>query len=786
MPQLVTAEGLCHAIGLADVSRVKFDRQPHAAPGGVYLADEAPARTVWALTPQGDFLMARVDSKPLTDFARRWLPKRPANVLPLLTDALDRAYAGSNATTANESRLGTGAAAEVANVSTPSPTPMSGSEGDSEGQEAPGQEEQQAVHPAIAALKQHFAGVDGHVQVEAIHPEMGVIETKCAPINDLEKLEAFIRRREGSWNLYFVPNPVKPGLSKKASKVDVKSIGYLHVDVDPSADHPLEEERQRIEQALDAFPIKPNVLIDSGGGFQCFWRLATALHPTSENIAKVEAINKAIGHHLEGDSCHTVEHLMRLPCTMNWPDAKKQANGRVPAPAVIVHQDGGLYSLEDFGLLFEAQAHEARAEPGPSVDVHSLHTSSEMKRRIREGVGGRDAPDTHAEGEVDTSGPEFGAVRAMVKGGHSDLEIMSVMMDEANRLFERCRKKGRAWCEGEIKRAREKPDEAGVDGAVSGPSLKSASGSPLDRLVNAAALAKMKLPEPRWIIPDLLPEGLTLFAGKSKAGKSWWVLQLAFRVATDQGDVLYLALEDTARRAQGRILLVSGAEPVPASLELATQSDWPRLDLGGEAYIRQWLEAHPGARLVIVDTLAKVKPHGKRNGNAYDEDYVALAGLKRLADEFGVAILVVHHLRKMPDADDPLSEISGTTGLVGCADTIMVLKRARGSNSAQLFVTGRDVEERWVPMTWDPDTCRWSMDTAEQSEQQDTMSEGRRTIIDLIAKLGPMTMHEIVNASAALEGTVKSRLSRMVSDRLLINRDGRYCLNETTATGKPD
>jgi hypothetical protein len=128
-----------------------------------------------------------------------------------------------------------------------------------------------------------------------------------------------------------------------------------------------------------------------------------------------------------------------------------------------------------------------------------------------------------------------------------------------------------------------------------------------------------------WTVRGLLPEGLTLLAGKPKMGKSWLALELAVAVATGgvalgqipivPGEVFYLALEDNERRLHRRLAQVVGEVPALRSLSLAT--DWARLDQGGEEHIADWLRQHPAARLVIVDTLAKVRPPALQRGPLY-------------------------------------------------------------------------------------------------------------------------------------------------------------------------
>ncbi|MBL8528861.1 MAG: bifunctional DNA primase/polymerase [Burkholderiales bacterium] len=549
----------------------------------------------------------------------------------------------------------------------------------------------------------------------------------------------------------------------------------------------------------------------------------------NESLAALEARYGALPSDYVVETGGGGQHIyLRLPegrsvrCRKLAPGIDIKGDGGYVIAPPSIHPSGNPYRIERGGevppapdwlldLIGKKGKAQAHAPEQPPVNVDNLRVSARMKCLIREG-----------KPKGQRSEAVFGVIRAMLKAGHSDEEIIGVFMDPANALGEKPQENGRAWLQGEIRRARERLDRDAdssaqghradasdpnhSDGPRSAPGGGSgagggdgkggrddkrtngsasrnggASANPLANIVTAAELVQREFPEPRWIVPNVLPEGLTLLAGKSKTGKSWWALQTAVDVAGRDGDVLYLALEDTQRRLQDRILQVCEGESVSARLELTGQGCWPRLDAGGLGYIREWLQVHRNeARLVIVDTLAKVKPRAKRNGNAYDEDYAALEGLKALADEFGVAILIVHHLRKMPDEQDPFNEISGTTGLTGCADTIMVLKRGRKSNDAELCVTGRDVEEQRLPMTWDGDRCRWTLTIAKQ--QQDESSETGKAIIELLRSRGPMTMREIFDAAGKPQGTIKSRLSRMVRGGRLVLRDAKYHITETSET----
>lgn len=280
-------------------------------------------------------------------------------------------------------------------------------------------------------------------------------------------------------------------------------------------------------------------------------------------------------------------------------------------------------------------------------------------------------------------------------------------------------------------------------------------------------LLKQELPQPRWAVPNLLPEGLILLAGKPKLGKSWLALALAIAIASGgralgqyqvtTGDVLYLALEDNPRRIQKRARKLLGEGPIPDRLEFATR--WKRLDSDGVPDLDLWLNAHSDARLIVIDTFARVRPRPQRIGNLYDEDYNALEGVKALADRYGVTIFVVHHLRKM-SADDPLDAISGTTGLTGAIDGALILNRTRGNADANLLVVGRDIEEDLeLALRFDSMTAQW---IAVGNARDFKMSNERLVIRDAIANAKrPLSPSEVASVTGQSTDNVKSLMSKM-------------------------
>jgi hypothetical protein len=223
------------------------------------------------------------------------------------------------------------------------------------------------------------------------------------------------------------------------------------------------------------------------------------------------------------------------------------------------------------------------------------------------------------------------------------------------------------------------------------------------RTWTARELLETEMPPLAWAIPGILPEGTTVLAARPKIGKSWLAYQTSIAVALGSmvlgqrarpGSALYLALEDGPRRGKSRLealLAQTGLRAVPEGLEVAFE--WPRMGAGCEEEITAWLDGHPDAVVVWVDTLARIRPKSSGRRGVYEVDYEDMSSLQRIVVDRGVSLGIVHHDRKA-ESDDFLEQVSGSHGITGAADTVMVLKRARNSVDAVLSITGRDVEER--------------------------------------------------------------------------------------------
>ena len=255
--------------------------------------------------------------------------------------------------------------------------------------------------------------------------------------------------------------------------------------------------------------------------------------------------------------------------------------------------------------------------------------------------------------------------------------------------------------------------------------------------IDGETLLEMDLPKTKYVIRDLLPQGLAIIGGSPKVGKSWLMLDWCVRIAkgekiwnfqSKQGTTLYLSLEDNSSRLQERLLTVT--ESAPANVHFVTFCCF--LDNGLDEQIKNFVVDHPDTVLIVIDTFQMIRGTGSEV--SYASDYNAIEIIKRLADELKITILLVHHLRKQGDSD-PFNMISGTNGLAAGADTMFVLdKSKRCSSNATLYCSGRDIEDREIELRFDKDSCTWNY-VSDSSENPEKMSDERLQNIEKCFKL---------------------------------------------------
>jgi 5S rRNA maturation endonuclease (ribonuclease M5) len=293
---------------------------------------------------------------------------------------------------------------------------------------------------------------------------------------------------------------------------------------------------------------------------------------------------------------------------------------------------------------------------------------------------------------------------------------------------------------------------------------------------SAASLKEEKFAPISYVVPLLIPEGVTILAGRPKVGKSWLALDIALAAASgrfvlgeihlQECDVLYAALEDNQRRLRSRIerILTQQEQKWPPRLTLATQ--WRRFDAGGVADAREWAASVKKPRLIIFDTLAGVRGTRDNKDTTYEGDYRALQELQKWTGEAGLGALILHHTRKM-ESEDPVDSVSGTLGLAGCVDTVAVL--ARTGKGTTLYIRGRDVEEQEKAIVFNKSNCRWSI-MGEADEVHRTQTRNRiLTLLGDVRKVsGAMTPKEIAAETDMSEDLVSKTLARMIEDGEII------------------
>lgn len=252
------------------------------------------------------------------------------------------------------------------------------------------------------------------------------------------------------------------------------------------------------------------------------------------------------------------------------------------------------------------------------------------------------------------------------------------------------------------------------------------------------SILNKEFPPLRFAINRILPEGLVVLAGKAKAMKSWTVLLICYHIQngldwlgfnTVKGDCLYLALEDSDRRLSDRVKKLK-LDKLHEHPSIVTQGSL--LGKGLEESIKHWIEVTKNPRLVVIDTLARVKPRvGRNNGTAYDMDNLLLNELQKLATTSGITILIISHLSK-EKRDYDWDRIQGSVGLQGMSDAMWLLDRGDNSNSAFIKGRGRDIGDFEYSITWNPAT--WRYDFLGQASTI-RLGETKKLIIEALKEL---------------------------------------------------
>jgi len=284
---------------------------------------------------------------------------------------------------------------------------------------------------------------------------------------------------------------------------------------------------------------------------------------------------------------------------------------------------------------------------------------------------------------------------------------------------------------------------------------------------SAKELVDMEFAPLEWIIPNFLTEGLCVLGGKPKQGKTLLSIGLAFSVTAgedlngkssyDGGEAVYISLEDNYRLFKERIKRMDESKGLSEASQrgLHVYFEFPRFDEGGLDTLKRIIKNNSDVRLIVIDPLVNFKPI---KGNGYESDYKYLKELKGLADRHGIAILLVHHLKKSR-VSDAIDGFSGSVGITGAADNLMLLKKYNADLS-ELLMIGKNIHSTSYAMKLN-DGVYWDV-VGEIEEIQKT--EGLQKIYDLFKEHPDVvfTPKEIAGACGLKVGYVKKKLPQFL------------------------
>jgi RecA-family ATPase len=287
------------------------------------------------------------------------------------------------------------------------------------------------------------------------------------------------------------------------------------------------------------------------------------------------------------------------------------------------------------------------------------------------------------------------------------------------------------------------------------------------QVFSAYDLMETELAPVQFIVKDFLPQGLSILCSPPKFGKSWFVLDLCLSVSsgnlflgkeTTKATTLYLALEDSKNRLQSRIYNILQGEKPSKNFICSTEAE----TLSGNLIkqLENILLDYPEIKLIVIDTLQCVRGTQGRSEGAYSYDYKEIKQLKSFADKHKIALLLVHHLRKLKDESDPFNAISGTNGISGAADTMFVLTRKnRLDNETTLTMTGRDIEQNALLLSFDKTSYKWRILGTE--EEEETKREIEQYKNNPITK----TINLLVNENGGLLRITATELQNEIANR---------------------
>tara|TARA_Y100001937_G_scaffold86580_1_gene117119 strand:- start:100 stop:1896 length:1797 start_codon:yes stop_codon:yes gene_type:complete len=299
-------------------------------------------------------------------------------------------------------------------------------------------------------------------------------------------------------------------------------------------------------------------------------------------------------------------------------------------------------------------------------------------------------------------------------------------------------------------------------------------------------LMKTELPPMKWAVAGILPEGFICLAGRPKAMKSWTALKLVYCVQnglnfldhqTVQGDAIYFGLEDSKRRIKDRVAQMGFDKLKQPQIVLG--GDVPYLSFGYEECLENWIKSKENPRLVVIDTLARIKPRQSKSGTAYDQDNLLMNGIQKLAVQNNLTVLFITHLSKSSQ-EYSFDKIQGSVGVQGMTDAMWMLDRGDGVNSkASLKGRGRDILDFEYALNWDGDSMSYlyegNLDIINQNENRREITKAMEDLSKELDQIRPSDVAKFYGVpSNSKDGRRMARTMQRMADQFELHRGLKY------------
>ena len=299
-------------------------------------------------------------------------------------------------------------------------------------------------------------------------------------------------------------------------------------------------------------------------------------------------------------------------------------------------------------------------------------------------------------------------------------------------------------------------------------------------------LMKTELPPMKWAVAGILPEGFICLAGRPKAMKSWTALKLVYCVQnglnfldhqTVQGDAIYFGLEDSKRRIKDRVSKMGFAKLKQPQIVLG--GDVPYLSFGFEECLENWIKSKENPRLVVIDTLARIKPRQSKSGTAYDQDNLLMNGIQKLAVQNNLTVLFITHLSKSSQ-EYSFDKIQGSVGVQGMTDAMWMLDRGDGVNSkASLKGRGRDILDFEYALNWDGVSMSYlyegNLDIINQNENRREITKAMEDLTKDLDQVRPSDVAKYYGVpSNSKDGRRMARTMQRMADQFELDRGLKY------------